>query len=314
MSGTSWTHLIRFVAVEDGLEHLGQICNPPEVGDVGLASLRGEEIKAYLVTGSVFDGRVTDKVMTVSRRSLPPQSTRWNVSKNKPAAPGQQLLSPLRSSQVPVIRCLGLNYRDHAREANMEVPAQPVLFLKPRTALSGPRPEKTPVPRAAQDGSSDYEAELVVVVGRDVRDAGEGDAMDCVLGYTAGNDVSARTHQWRSSQWCFSKVAGFDGSCPIGPALVSRSAITDPQSLGIKATLSGATVQDSSTSQMIFSVAKTIAFLSQGITIERGTLIMMGTPPGIGAMRDPKVWLKDGDDMRVWIEGIGTLVNEIYYE
>ena len=108
-------------------------------------------------------------------------------------------------TDVPLIRCLGLNYRDHAAEANMPIPTVPVLFIKPRTALNGPYPAKIPVPRIAQDGSSDYEAELVVVMGKSGRDIPEDEAMDYVLGITASNDVSARTEQFRNSQWCFSK-------------------------------------------------------------------------------------------------------------
>ncbi|RSL97805.1 hypothetical protein CDV31_012871 [Fusarium ambrosium] len=282
-----WTHLIRFIAVEDGLIHRGQLCDTSI--DVGLSCKENKRVQANLINGSAFDGNVTNRVMTVD-----------------------QLLSPLDVSEVPLIRCMGLNYHDHAKEANMPVPTHPVLFIKPRTALSGPRPRKIYIPKFVQDETTDYEAELTVVIGKDGKDIPEAEAMDYVLGYTCGNDVSARTEQFRNSQWCFSK--GLDHSAPIGPVLVSPSVIQDPQALGIRATLNGATVQDSHTREMIFSVAKTIAFLSQGTTLERGTIIMMGTPPGIGMARNPKIWLKSGDDMRVSIDGIGTLINEVFYE
>ncbi|KAH8770729.1 hypothetical protein F5883DRAFT_416185 [Diaporthe sp. PMI_573] len=274
----SWTHLIRFIAVEDGLVHLGQVCDTSV--DIGLATKEHKDVKAKLVSGSVFDGKVTDRIMTVA-----------------------QLLSPLAATEVPVIRCLGLNYHDHAKESNMPVPSHPVLLVKPRTALNGPYPQKIYIPKFVQDETTDYEAELTLVIGKDGKDISERDAMDYVLGYTCGNDVSARTEQFRNSQWSFSK--GLDHSAPIGPVLVSTSEIEDPQALGIRATLNGSTVQDSHTSEMIFSVAHTISFLSQGTTLERGTILMMGTPPGIGIARSPKLWLKKGDDMRVSIDGIG---------
>lgn len=283
----SWTRLIRFVAVEDGLVHLGEVVGDAGL-DVGLATFEKKTVRAKVVTGSIFDGVVTDKILTVS-----------------------QLLSPIDKSEVPIIRCLGLNYHDHAKEANMPVPEHPVLFIKPRTALSGPYPQKISIPKFVQDETSDYEAELTLIIAKDGRDIPEDKAMEYVLGYTAGNDISARTEQFRNSQWCFSK--GLDASAPIGPVLVAAPQL-DPHNLAIKATLAGQTVQDSHTREMIFSVAKTIAFLSQGTTLERGTVIMLGTPPGVGAMRKPRVWLKHGDDMRVYIDGIGTLINEVYYE
>ncbi|KAJ5544730.1 Fumarylacetoacetase C-terminal-like protein [Penicillium sp. DV-2018c] len=168
--------------------------------------------------------------------------------------------------EVPIIRCMGLNYRDHAKEANMPIPDVPVLFIKPRTALNGPYPAKINVPKLAQDGSSDYEAELSIILSKSGRDIPESEAMDYVLGYTASNDVSARTQQFKNSQWCFSKgkndmifgrsilyvpnvniETGLDGSCPLGPVLVSPSAIGDPHSLSIKAIHNGDVVQDSNT-------------------------------------------------------------------
>ncbi|KAK5000931.1 hypothetical protein LTR66_000277 [Elasticomyces elasticus] len=194
----------------------------------------------------------------------------------------------------------------------MPIPDTPVLFIKPRTSVNGPSPAKINVPRIAQDGTSDYEAELTIVISKDGRDIAEDDAMDYVLGYTCGNDVSARTQQFKNSQWSFSK--GFDGAAPIGPVLVSPSAITDPHNLDIKAKYNGLIVQDSNTREMIFDVRKIISFLSSGTTLERGTLIMTGTGPGIGAMRDPKVVLNHNDEMRVQIDQIGTLINEVYYE
>lgn len=185
----SWTHLIRFIAAEDNREHLGQLVDTSR--DIGLDSVAGKEIQAYLINGSIFTGHVTKHVYTV-----------------------KQLLSPISKSDCSYIRCLGLNYIDHANETKLEIPKAPILFTKPRTSLSGPYPEAIAIPKAAQDGSSDYEAELCVVMARDGRDIPEEEALDYVLGYTCSNDVSARMFQFATSQWCFSK--GLDGACPIG--------------------------------------------------------------------------------------------------
>ena len=214
-----------------------------------------------------------------------------------------KLLPPIDARDVPLIRCLGLNYSDHAKEANMPAPKEPVLFVKPRTSLCGSYPQKIVIPKFVQDGTSDYEAELTFIISRDGRDIPEKDAMSYVLGFTCGNDVSARTQQFKNSQWSFSK--GFDSAAPIGPTLVSPEALGDPHKLKIQAIHNGSVVQDSNTKEMIFGIQKTVSFLSQGTTLERGTVIMTGTPPGIGAMRDPKVVLRHGDDMRVYIAGIG---------
>ncbi|KAK2733990.1 hypothetical protein FQN55_003050 [Onygenales sp. PD_40] len=284
----NWTHLIRFIAEEDGQIHYGNV-DAKKYPDVGLAHLNGEKIEATLVYGSIFDGLKTDRTITVAT-----------------------LLSPISMEDVPIVRCMGLNYRDHAREANMPIPDVPVLFIKPHTAVTGPYPTKINVPKIAQDGSSDYEAELSIILSKSGRDIPESEAMDYVLGYTCSNDVSARTQQFKNSQWSFSK--GFDGSCPLGPVLVSPVAIPDPHKLQIRAIHNGQVVQDSNTSEMIFNVRQIISFLSQGTTLEAGSVIMTGTGPGIGAMRDPKIVLKQDDDIRVEIGQIGTLVNKVYYE
>ncbi|KAG6321224.1 hypothetical protein E4U44_005345 [Claviceps purpurea] len=284
----NWTRLIRFIAHEDGQVHLGEVI-PTEHADVGLAAVDGPKVFAKAITGSVFDGVVTSRTLTV-----------------------ESLLCPISASEVPLIRCMGLNYRDHALEANLPIPDVPVLFIKPRTALSGPYPAAIPIPRLAQDGTSDYEAELCFVMGKSGRDIPEEHAMEYVLGFTAGNDVSARTQQFQNSQWCFSK--GFDGSCPLGPVLVAPSALGDVHNLRVRAMHNGKVVQDSNTREMIFTIPKIISFLSQGTTLERGTVVMTGTGPGVGAMCTPKVTLKHGDDICVEIENIGTLVNSVYYE
>lgn len=166
--------------------------------------------------------------------------------------------------EIPIIRCLGLNYYEAAKEAKAPIPETPVLFVRPRTALNGPFPAKINIPKIAQDGTSDYEAELSIVLGKSGRDIPEDEAMDYVLGYTCSNDVSARTQQFKNSQWSFSKgmqssllytacladtpgTSGLDGSCPIGPVLVSSSAIHDPHNLRVRAIYNDNVVQDANT-------------------------------------------------------------------
>lgn len=283
-----WTHLIRFEAQEDGQIYLGQVVDVSR--DVGLDHLNNTPIKAYKVQGSVFDGKV-DKNTTLTVKKL---------------------LAPLTAEQCSYIRCVGLNYRDHAEEADLAIPKAPILFTKPRTALMGPYPDDLVIPKVAQDGTSDYEAELCVVIGKTGKDIKEEDALDYVAGYTCSNDVSARTLQFTTSQWSFSK--GLDKSCPIGPVLVSKAAIPDPQGLNIKCLYNGNVEQDGNTKDMIFSVKQLIAYFSQGTTLEAGTIIVSGTPAGIGFMKKPRVTLEDKGDIRVSIDKIGTLVNKIVYE
>ncbi|KAJ5807425.1 2-keto-4-pentenoate hydratase [Penicillium robsamsonii] len=284
---SSWTHLVRFIALEDNEVHLGQLVDTAR--DVGRDSVDGVEIVVYVIVGTVFDGCVTNQLMHV-----------------------KQLLSPISKEDCNYIRCLGLNYTDHAKEANLAIPKAPILFTKPRNALSGPYPAMIDIPKCAQDGTSDYEAELCLVIGKSGRDIPEEEALDYVLGYTASNDVSARTMQLITPQWCFSK--GLDGSCPIGPVLVSSSVIQDPQTLSIKAIHNGTTVQDGHTKDMIFSIKKQISYLSQGTTLEPGTIFLTGTPAGIGYFHEPRVVLNDGDEISVEIGQIGTLVNKVRYE
>lgn len=150
------------------------------------------------------------------------------------------------------------------------------------------------------------------MIGKTGRDIPEDKALDYVLGYTCSNDVSARTLQMATAQWSFSK--GLDGSCPLGPVLVMKDAIKDPQKLSIKAIYDGQTVQDGNTANMIFDIKKQISYLSQGTTFEAGTIILTGTPAGIGYFKQPRVVLKEGGDIRVYIDQIGTLVNKVRYE
>jgi 2,4-didehydro-3-deoxy-L-rhamnonate hydrolase len=207
------------------------------------------------------------------------------------------------------IVCVGLNYRDHAAEAGMELPKAPLLFAKWPNTLIG---HGDPIVLPPESTEVDYEAELGVVIGTRARRVSERGALDHVEGYICLNDVSARDLQFADGQWTRGKSP--DTFCPVGPRLVPREEIDDPQALAIRCIVNGEALQDSSTAQMIFSVAEVIAYASQVITLEPGDLIATGTPAGVGIFRDPKVLLQDGDEVSVEVEGLGTLTNPITKE
>jgi 2-keto-4-pentenoate hydratase/2-oxohepta-3-ene-1,7-dioic acid hydratase in catechol pathway len=226
------------------------------------------------------------------------------------AAPAVRELAELRlGPPVPdpdKIVCLGLNYRDHAEEAGLDLPSTPLLFAKYRNSLIGPA---DPIPLPANSAAVDYEAELAIVIGRRCKDVAAADALDCVAGAMALNDVSARDLQHATSQWMAGKA--IDGFAPCGPALVLRDELGDPQDLPISTRVNGTTLQDANTSLMIFSVAETIAYVSSLMTLEVGDIIATGTPAGVGFARDPQVLLAPGDVVEVEIGGIGTLRNPV---
>jgi 2-keto-4-pentenoate hydratase/2-oxohepta-3-ene-1,7-dioic acid hydratase in catechol pathway len=207
------------------------------------------------------------------------------------------------------IVCVGLNYRDHAEEQGTELPAAPLLFAKWPNALIGPG-EPIVIPRASQ--KVDYEAELGVVIGSRVRNVSEENALEAVRGYLCLNDVSARDLQFSDGQWTRGKSP--DTFCPIGPELVSRDEVSDPQALAIRCVLNGEVMQDSTTANMIFTVAEIIAYASATMTFEPGDLIATGTPAGVGVFRDPQVLLRDGDEVTIEIEGLGALTNPVRAE
>ncbi|ETS82373.1 hypothetical protein PFICI_04249 [Pestalotiopsis fici W106-1] len=223
-----------------------------------------------------------------------------------------KLLPPLSSEEVGTIRCIGLNYRNHAREMNLELPDHPTLFFKPATCLGAPNAPLV-IPQQATDSQADYEAELAVVIGKSARNVPVDRALDHVLGYLCSNDVTARKHQFHGAQWGFGK--GFDGFAPMGPCLVSPRRVPDPSVLKLRTTLNGEVMQEGAADDMIFSIAEIIAYLSQGTTLAPGTVIMTGTPHGIGVSKNPPVFLKPDDDVRIVIShGLGSLVNRVVYE
>ncbi|KPI38025.1 uncharacterized protein AB675_1127 [Cyphellophora attinorum] len=255
--------------------------------DVGLAVAKGEQVHVALFSGrSVLSpGEPTGDTTTISH-----------------------LYSPIARHETNTIRCIGLNYRSHAEEVKLLIPSTPSLFLKPSTCLADPWPTAPSIlPRITrQHDCGDYEAELAVILGADAKNVPEETALDYVLGYTAANDISSRTPQFWTSQWDFSK--GFDGSCPIGPTVVSKELIPDPGKLRLRGILNGNTMQDCGTDDLIFSVSKLVAFLSQGTTLPAGTVILTGTPAGVGMSR--KLSLKAGDEFHACIEPyVGTLIN-----
>ena len=221
-------------------------------------------------------------------------------------AAAAKLLAPI--PDPPKVVCLGLNYRDHAAESGMEPPPEPVLFSKYATAVIGPG---ATIELPACSDQVDFEAELVVVVGKPGRDIREANALSHVGGYMVGHDVSARDWQLQKpgKQWMAGKT--FDTFAPTGPHLVTADEVPDPHALRIRLRLNGETMQDSNTDQLIFRVPFIISYLSQIFTLQPGDLIFTGTPPGVGMARTPPVWLKDGDSVEVEIDGLGTLHNPV---
>jgi len=207
------------------------------------------------------------------------------------------------------IICVGLNYRDHAEEQGTDLPKAPLLFAKWNNTLIGPGDPILVPPLVTK---CDYEAELGVVIGSTVRRVSAEDALEAVEGYICVNDVSARDLQFADGQWTRGKSP--DTFCPVGPRLVPKEEIPDPQSLGIRAILNGETVQDSNTGNMVFGVAEIIAYVTQTVTLEPGDLIATGTPAGVGAFRNPPTFMKPGDEITIEIDQIGSITNPVVAE
>ncbi len=221
------------------------------------------------------------------------------------------LLAPLHPTTIMGI---GLNYRNHAEEQGKTAPSRPMMFMKNISAVVGPFDDIT-VPRVCQDVEQvDFECELAVIIGKAARDVTVENALDYVLGYTVANDISARWWQKEAGGGQFCRGKSFDTFCPIGPCIISSDEIPDPQTLRLTTRINGETMQDSTTGDMIFSVAELIAFLSQGTTLQPGTLLLTGTPEGVGFARNPKRFLHDGDTLETEVQNIGVLYNTIRFE
>ncbi|MEW5933876.1 MAG: fumarylacetoacetate hydrolase family protein [Bacillota bacterium] len=204
-----------------------------------------------------------------------------------------ELLCPVEPTKVVAV---GLNYRDHAREVGAALPQEPVLFLKPATSVVGPG---EPIVLPAVSRRVDYEAELAVVIGRRARQVTVGQAPDCILGFTCGNDVTARDLQQKDGQWTRSK--SFDTFCPLGPWVVPG---LDPCALEVICRVNGKVRQRGNTRELIFTVAELVSFVSEVMTLEPGDVLLTGTPAGIGP-------LQPGDTVEVEVEGVGVLVNPV---
>ncbi|MBJ7258705.1 MAG: fumarylacetoacetate hydrolase family protein [Chthoniobacterales bacterium] len=220
---------------------------------------------------------------------------------------GARLLAP---ADPVAIYAIGLNYGDHAAETGAPIPEFPVLFSKNPRAVIGPG-EAIRLPRRLRSDEVDAEAELAVVLARDCRNATRENAMEFVAGFTCANDVSARDWQKKRSggQWCRAK--SFDTFCPLGPWIVTPEELPSPLHLPIRGRLNGTVMQESNTSQMIFDVPALIEFLSADTTLPAGSIILTGTPHGVGMARHPPVWLQPGDTIEIEIGGIGTLSNPV---
>jgi len=257
------------------------------VGEIGYAAEQADGT-AYVITGDIYDVyQATDVVADVAKR-----------------------LAPIEPSGI---FCIGLNYRRHAEETNAKIPEYPILFFKGLNAVQNPG-DPILIPTALPSEQVDYECELAIVIGKRCKNISRENALEYVLGYTAANDVSARDWQIQrgGSQWCRGKT--FDTFAPLGPCLVTTDEIPNPNALAIKTILNGETVQDWNTNDMIFDVPALIAFLSGSTTLLPGTVILTGTPQGVGMARKPPLWMKDGDTVTVEIEGIGSLVNPVQNE
>jgi 2-keto-4-pentenoate hydratase/2-oxohepta-3-ene-1,7-dioic acid hydratase in catechol pathway len=222
----------------------------------------------------------------------------------------RKLLAPV----VPTaILAIGLNYRQHAHETRAAIPEFPVLFFKNLSAIQNPG-DPILIPTHLRSTEVDYEGELAVVIGRACKNVSRREALNYVAGYTCANDVSARDWQkkWGGGQWCRGK--SFDTFCPLGPCLVTPDELPNPNDLRLRTIVNGEVLQDCRTSDMIFDVPALIEFLSGSTTLLPGTVILTGTPHGVGMARTPPRWLRAGDTVTVEIEGIGQLTNPVAAE
>ncbi|KAF2192353.1 fumarylacetoacetate hydrolase family protein-like protein [Zopfia rhizophila CBS 207.26] len=292
----SWKRLIRFVST-DGITLRGEPILPSPDFDIG-ATTEETGLKANVIKvgkGGIFDDetKVTDEVVTVKK-----------------------LLGPVEQSEVPIIRCIGLNFIKHIQEGGRTLPPFPSTFIKANTCLQD-HGAPIVVPKIAQDDQADYEGELCFIISRDAKDVPETEALSYIGGYVCGNDVSSRKLQRDPKlagtvpQWGFSK--GFDTYCPLGPCLVSTEVIPDPSKLYLKTKVNGEVRQSETIDDLCFRVPYLVSYYSQGTTLTKGTVIMTGTPSGVGyAMKTPQ-FLKPGDQVEVEITQIGTLKNPVEF-
>ncbi|ORX60652.1 hypothetical protein DM01DRAFT_1361613 [Hesseltinella vesiculosa] len=290
---TTWSRLIRFVDVENVTRFGQPILKDEDLTVDQLLDLG--VLEANVIEGDVLseEAIVTDKVVQV-----------------------KHLLAPLEVAQVPIIKCIGLNYKAHIAEGGRSPPPFPSVFIKPSHSLADAY-EDLPIPPVAHD-TLDYEVELAIIIGKTGKDIPVDQVGDYIAGFTASNDISNR--KWQidpnfaggAAQWCFSK--GFDKFAPIGPAIVSTKILGTRPCLDLKTKVNGELRQDSNSADMLFHVPELVAFASQGTTLEKGTVILTGTPAGVAmGMKDP-LYLKNGDLMEVSISQIGKIANRIVFQ
>jgi acylpyruvate hydrolase len=285
--------LVTFLSA--GAPRLGALLGSP--GQEAIADLNGLDprLPADLVTFLEMGDRALELARSVlatapAETGLPREQARLKAPIPRPGK----------------ILCIGLNYRDHAQEANLPVPEVPTVFGKYPNSVVGPG-EAIIIPAVTQ--AVDYEAELALVIGRRARQVSRQYALDYVAGFMPFNDVSARDYQFRTSQWTLGKA--FDTFAPMGPALVTRDEVPDPDALPIRLCIGDETLQASNTENLIFPVAEIVAYLSQVMTLEPGDVIATGTPAGVGFSRQPRRYLLPGETVRVEIDGVGVLENPV---
>ncbi|KAJ4339705.1 hypothetical protein N0V95_007719 [Ascochyta clinopodiicola] len=292
----AWTRLIRFIAT-DGRILRGEPILPSPDFDLGYTT-EETKLKARVIVGDdIYDTtgktKVSEEIVQVKK-----------------------LLGPLAPHDVDILRCVGLNYAKHIKEAGRTPPPFPFIFFKPTTCIHD-HDADVEIPRVAQDDQADYEGELTLVIGKDAKDVPLESALDFVAAYTAGNDISSRKLQrdpkfaGNIPQWGFSK--GFDTYAPIGPALVASELVGDPSKLLLRTVVDGEVRQEESVSDLLFDCAYIIHYLSQGTTLRKGSVIMTGTPGGVGAGLKPPKYLVPGTVMEVSLSKIGTLRNGVKF-
>ncbi|KAH8838746.1 hypothetical protein MCOR03_011127 [Pyricularia oryzae] len=294
--GVAWDRLIRFVAT-DGRTLRGQPILPEPNFDLGNVTEETKLQAKVIIGDDIYDEtgqtRVSNEIVTVAK-----------------------LLGPLAQGDVDILRCVGLNFAKHIKEAGRTPPPFPSIFFKPNTCIHDHGAD-VEIPRIAQDEQADYEGELCVVVGRDAKDVPREAALDYVAAYTCGNDISARKLQRDPSlagavpQWGFSK--GFDSFAPLGPCLVRADLVGSPGDLLLETVVDGEVRQRETTGDLLFDVPTLVSYLSSGTTLKKGSVIMTGTPGGVGAGLKPPKYLVPGTVMEVSIEKIGTLRNGVKF-
>lgn len=288
----AWKRLVRYISSSDGSVKYGEPILEDANADIAALAQQGK-LKVHVLEGS-------------NPLEAKPTSQEDHV---------KSLLGPLRVEDVPIIRCIGLNYKTHIKETGRALPECPTVFTKPAPAIAD-YDAAIPIPKVAQD-QCDYEGELTILIGRDAYDVSPEDALDYVAAYTVGNDVSARDWQRQPGkagvvpQWSFSK--SFDKYAPLGPALVSTAVLGAADNQELQTMVTGEVRQKGNTADLCFGVRDLIAWCSQGQTLQKGSLIMTGTPGGVGLFMSPPTFLKNGDVVEVEIGGIGKLRNTMEF-